>query len=35
MTFRYRVYVHKGDTKQARVADRHADFATPPAVSWE
>lgn len=30
MTFRYRVYVHSGNVEDARVADRYADFATPP-----
>lgn len=35
MTFRYRFYVHTGDVNRAKVADRYADFATPPAVRWE
>ena len=30
--FSYRVYFHAGDTWQARVADRFADYVTPPAV---
>ncbi|HOJ32120.1 MAG TPA: PmoA family protein [Candidatus Hydrogenedentes bacterium] len=34
LVFKYRVYVHTGDVTEARVADRYADFATPPEVSW-
>jgi len=34
VTFHYRVYVHNGDVKRARVADRYADYATPPQVRW-
>ena len=34
MTFNYRVYVHKGDVKEAAVADRFADYTTPPVVKW-
>lgn len=34
LTFRYRVYVHAGDVKNAKVADRYADYATPPKVAW-
>lgn len=34
LTFNYRVYVHSGDVKAAAVADRYADYATPPAVRW-
>ncbi len=32
--FKYRVYLHGGDVKEARVADRYADYATPPQVKW-
>lgn len=28
VTFRYRFYLHEGDEKQSRVAERYADFAT-------
>jgi hypothetical protein len=34
LTFRYRVYVHSGDVEEAKVADRYADYATPPKVAW-
>ncbi len=34
MTFRYRTYVHSGNVKKAKVADRYADYATPPTVEW-
>jgi hypothetical protein len=34
LAFRHRIYVHSGNVEQAAVADRHADFATPPAVRW-
>ncbi|HNR31015.1 MAG TPA: PmoA family protein, partial [Candidatus Hydrogenedentes bacterium] len=34
VTLRYRVYVHNGDVKGARVADRYADYATPPDARW-
>ncbi len=34
LTFRYRVYVHAGDVANAKVADRYADYATPPKVAW-
>jgi len=34
LTFRYRVYVHSGDVEKAKVADRYADYATPPKVAW-
>lgn len=34
LTFRHRIYVHSGNVEQAAVADRHADFATPPEVKW-
>lgn len=33
-TTKYRVYVHTGDVKAAAVADRFADYATPPAAKW-
>lgn len=34
LTFRYRVYVHAGDVAEANVADRYADYATPPKIAW-
>lgn len=34
LTFNYRVYVHKGDVNEAAVADRFADYTTPPAAVW-
>ena len=34
LTFNYRVYVHRGDAKGAKVADRYADYINPPKVSW-
>lgn len=34
LTFRYRVFVHSGDAEQARVADRYADYVSPPKVTW-
>jgi len=34
LSFKHRVYVHRGDVEQAAVADRYADFATPPEVEW-
>ena len=34
ITFNYRVYVHSGDVEAAKVADRYADYATPPQVDW-
>lgn len=29
-TFKYRVLVHSGDVNEAKVADRYADYTTPP-----
>ena len=34
LSFKHRVYVHSGDVKKAAVADRYADFATPPEADW-
>lgn len=34
LSFKHRVYVHSGDVKKAAVADRFADFATPPEADW-
>ena len=34
LQFRHRVYVHSGNVEQAAVADRYADFASPPEVEW-
>ncbi len=33
LNFVYRVYVHGGDTVEAKVADRYFDFAFPPRVT--
>ncbi len=33
LNFVYRVYVHAGDDKQAKVGDRYFDFAYPPKVT--
>jgi hypothetical protein len=35
VTFRYRIYFHPGDEKQAKVADRFADYAAPPKAEWK
>ncbi|HPA41599.1 MAG TPA: PmoA family protein, partial [Candidatus Hydrogenedentes bacterium] len=35
VTFNYRVYAHKGNVKEAAVADRYADYKTPPEASWK
>ncbi len=34
LSFQHRVYVHSGDVESAAVADRFADFATPPDADW-
>ncbi|MDZ4860332.1 MAG: PmoA family protein [Candidatus Hydrogenedentes bacterium] len=34
LTFNYRIYVHRGDAKAAKVADRYADYINAPKVSW-
>lgn len=34
LTFKYRVYVHSGNVKDAAVADRFTDYTTPPAAEW-
>ena len=34
LTFRYRVYVHSGDVKEARVAEQYAGFSSPPKAEW-
>lgn len=34
VTFHYRVFVHSGDATDAKVSDRFADYATPPAARW-
>ena len=33
LPFHYRVYVHTGDVEQAMVAERYADYATPPQTA--
>ena len=35
VSFRYRVYVHRGDAAAGKAADRWADFAFPPAIGVE
>lgn len=35
LTFQYRVLIHSGNVKDAQVAERYADYMTPPAASWE
>ena len=30
LTFRYRVYLHRGDTRTARVGQRYHDYINPP-----
>ena len=35
LTQRYRLYFHRGDEKEAKVADRWADYAQPPTVNWK
>jgi hypothetical protein len=35
LTFRYRLYLHAGGPKEAQVAERFVDYATPPLVKWE
>ena len=34
LNMQYRVYVHAGDVKEAKVAERYADYATPPTATW-
>lgn len=34
-TWNYRVYVHSGDANGAAVADRYADYVSPPALTWK
>ena len=34
LTFRYRVMVHRGDARRARIADRYNDYIHPPTVEW-
>jgi predicted RNA-binding protein with TRAM domain len=34
LSFQYRVLVHAGDAAQAKVAERYADYATPPKAAW-
>lgn len=34
LSFKYRVFVHSGDVESAAVADRYADYATPPTAKW-
>jgi hypothetical protein len=35
LTQRYRLYFHRGDEKEAKVAERWGDFGTPPTVNWK
>ena len=32
LTFRYRLFIHSHDARQARVADRYQDYVNPPRV---
>lgn len=34
LTFNYRMIIHSGDVKEAKIADRYADYATPPKADW-
>jgi hypothetical protein len=34
LPFNYRVYIHSGDVTKSAVADRFADWATPPKADW-
>lgn len=34
LSFQYRIFVHSGNVETAKVADRYADYATPPHASW-
>lgn len=34
ITFKYRAYIHTGNAEVAKVADRYADYVTPPAARW-
>ena len=34
VTFRYRIYFHRGDEKEGAVGARYDDFASPPKVAW-
>ena len=34
-TWRYRIYFHEGDEKAAKVAERFADYASPPEATWK
>jgi hypothetical protein len=35
LTFRYRLYFHAGDEKEAGVAAKYADYASPPKAEWK
>lgn len=35
LDMKYRIYVHSGDVKQARVAGRFSDYAAGPQASWK
>ncbi len=34
LTFHYRILIHSGDVQEAKIADRYADYATPPKAEW-
>ncbi len=34
LVFAYRVYIHSGDVEQAKVAERYADYVSPPKAEW-
>ncbi|MEA3366195.1 MAG: PmoA family protein [Candidatus Hydrogenedentes bacterium] len=34
LIFAYRVYIHSGDVKEAKVGERYADYVSPPKAEW-
>jgi hypothetical protein len=34
-TWKYRLYIHRGDARRGRVAERFIDFIAPPRVTVE
>jgi hypothetical protein len=34
LTFTYRVLIHSGDVKDAKIAERYADYVKPPKAEW-
>jgi len=35
LVLRYRLFMHAGDVKASRVAERYEDYVTPPKASWK